>query len=97
MKKSRVFLAAAILTLVTAGVFAKGSVGKRFVTAQMYGSTNQTTPTLGNSVKLTESTDLTGFATSGSAQATITNNSSGSRYVFAYDGSTFTPLYASGW
>ncbi len=97
MKKYRVFLAAAILTLVTAGVFAKGVVGKKFITAQMYASTNQTTPTLGNSVKLAESTDLPGFASSGSAQAQITNNSSVSRYVFAYDGSTFTPLYASGW
>ncbi|TXJ24927.1 MAG: hypothetical protein E6Q24_15380 [Chitinophagaceae bacterium] len=97
MKKYRVFLAAAILTLVTAGVFAKGSVGKRFVTAQMYASTSPSSPSLGNSIKLSESVDLPGFATSGTNQSQITNNSSVSRYVFAYDGSTFTPLYASGW
>lgn len=94
MKKYRVFFAAAVLTLITAVVFAKSS---RFITQEMYASTSDTSPSLMNSTKLTESVDLAGFSTSGSNQAKITNNSSQSRFVYAYNGTSFTKLYAAGW
>jgi hypothetical protein len=46
---------------------------------------------------LTESVDLVGFSATGSTQAKISNNSSQSRFVYAYNGSSFTKLYATGW
>ncbi|MHA4806563.1 hypothetical protein ACX0G9_00580 [Flavitalea flava] len=96
MNKVKMFFVAASLLLVTAGVFA----GKaRFDTYSLYVS-NNATPTTLNSFQLTPATTvaLIDLTTSGSTgQATVTNTSGTAFKLYRVVGSTFTPLYATGW
>jgi hypothetical protein len=94
MKKFRLFLAASVLVLISAVVLAKHS---RIVTEEIFASTSSTSATTLNSTKLTDAVNFVGLATSGTVQARITNNSLTTFFLWSYNGSTFTKLYASGW
>jgi hypothetical protein len=94
MKRFRFFFAASALVLMSAVVLAKRS---RIITEEIYASTSSTTATTINSYKLTDAVNLVGLATSGTGQARITNNSFATFYLWSFNGSTFTKLYAVGW
>lgn len=83
---------AALLAVVTMAYTAKG----KLITQALYASTSAIAPTVANSVQLTGSTNLVGFIAGSSPQVTISGTSS-TRYVYAYDGISFTKLQATTW
>ena len=89
MKKSRIFVAAAALTLVTAGVFA---TGQRFAGIDLYADVSVVRTQIDNA------SSFPGLTTTGSQQAQIVSSSTSTPYNLytSTNGTTFTAVYTNG-